>query len=56
MENEQLDFEPIVREEKPPVRYKKITCHLIFYVKMYLNPKARYMAGGHLTDTTSPMK
>ena len=34
----------------PPVRLKKITCHLIFDIKLDLTRKARYVAGGHLTD------
>jgi len=34
-----------------PVGYKKITCHMIFDVKMVgLVRKARFVAGGHLTD------
>jgi hypothetical protein len=33
-----------------PIGYKHITCHLIFDVKSDLTRKARYVAGGHLTD------
>jgi hypothetical protein len=34
-----------------PIGYKKITCHMIFDVKMVgLVRKARFVAGGHLTD------
>ena len=30
--------------------YQKITCHLIFDVRMDFTRKARFVAGGHLTD------
>ena len=39
--------------EKPPPTFTKITCHLIFEVKFDLRRKARYVAGGHLTDPPS---
>jgi Reverse transcriptase (RNA-dependent DNA polymerase) len=35
---------------KPPVGYKKIRVHLIFYVKHDGRHKARLVADGHLTD------
>jgi hypothetical protein len=41
--------------EKPPPGYKKITCHIIFDVKFDLTRKARYVAGGHLTDPPTHM-
>ena len=41
--------------ENPPPGYKKITCHLIFDVKFDLTRKARYVAGGHLTDPPTHM-
>ena len=41
--------------EKAPPGYKKITCHIIFDVKFDLTRKARYVAGGHLTDPPSYM-
>ena len=41
--------------EKAPPGYKKITCHLIFDVKFDLTRKARYVAGGHLTDPPTHM-
>ena len=37
--------------QKPPPTYQEITCHLIFEVKFDLRRKARYVAGGHLTET-----
>jgi len=38
-------------DDKAPIGYKHITCHMIFDVKMVgLVRKARFVAGGHLTD------
>ena len=37
---------------KAPVGYQKIDCHMIFDVKMTLERKARYVAGGHQTEPT----
>ena len=37
---------------KAPVGYQKIDCHMIFDVKMTLERKARYVAGGHQTQPT----
>ena len=36
--------------ERPPPGYKKITGHWVFDIKMDLTRKARFVAGGHLTD------
>ena len=33
-----------------PIGYKQIPCHMIFDVKMCLTRKARFVAGGHMTD------
>jgi len=38
-----------------PPGFTKITCHLIFDVKFDLTWKARYVAGGHLTDPPTSM-
>jgi hypothetical protein len=35
---------------KAPVGFQKIYCHMIFDVKMTLERKARYVAGGHQTE------
>ena len=35
---------------KPPPGYKKIPCHMIYDVKFDGRRKARFVAGGHLTD------
>jgi hypothetical protein len=39
-------------DDKPPVGYQKIDCPMIFDVKMTLERKARYVAGGHQTEPT----
>jgi hypothetical protein len=38
-------------DDSVPIGYKHITCHMIFEIKMVgLVRKARFVAGGHLTD------
>jgi Reverse transcriptase (RNA-dependent DNA polymerase) len=37
---------------KAPVGFQKIDCHMIFDVKMMLEQKACYIAGGHQTTPT----
>lgn len=37
-------------DEKAPVGYQKIPCHVIFDVKMVFTRKGRFVAGGHVTD------
>lgn len=55
MENNRIAFELLQRGEMPPPGYKKIRCHMNFEVKMDLRRKARYVAGGHLTDPPTTM-
>ena len=55
MKNSQIAFEILDRHVKPPPGYKKITCHMNLKVKIDLCRKARYVAGGHLTDPPSSM-
>ena len=55
MKNSRVAFKLLGREDNPPVGFKEITCHLIFDVKMDLTRKARYVAGGHLTDPPSSL-
>ena len=50
MTNNRVDFQVLEADEQPPVGYTEITCHLIFDVKMDLIRKARYVAGGHVSD------
>ena len=53
MKNVGVAFEVLGDDDKLPPGYKQITCHLVFDVKFDLTRKARYVAGGHLTDTPS---
>jgi Reverse transcriptase (RNA-dependent DNA polymerase) len=39
-------------DNKAPVGFQKIDCHMVFDVKMTLERKARYVAGGHQTEPT----
>ena len=55
MKNSRMAFHFLGKDDKPPVGFKEITCHLVFDVKMDLTRKARYVAGGHLTDPPSSM-
>ena len=40
-----------VRSGKQLIGYTEITCHMIFDVKMDFTRKARFVTGGHLTQT-----
>jgi hypothetical protein len=46
-------FEFLEKGTNAPVGYQKIPCHIIFEVKMDFTRKARFVAGGHKTDTPS---
>jgi hypothetical protein len=37
------------------VGYQEITCHMVFDVKMDLTRKARFVAGGHMTETPASL-
>ena len=55
MKNSLVAFKLKERGEKAPVGYTQITCHLIFDLKLDMTRKARYVAGGHLTDVPTYM-
>ena len=55
MSNVKIAFKFVPKDDNPPVGYKQIRCHLIFDVKMDLTRKARFVAGGHLTDPPTAM-
>jgi hypothetical protein len=55
MKNSRIAFKLLETGEKPPVGHKEITCHLIFDLKLDMTRKARYVAGGHLTDVPTSM-
>ena len=48
-------FKLLKDNQQVPPTYQEITCHLIFEVKFDLRRKARYVAGGHLTETPTHM-
>jgi Reverse transcriptase (RNA-dependent DNA polymerase) len=50
MLNNSSAFEILPNGMKVPIGYTKIRCHMIFDVKMDFTRKARFVAGGHLTD------
>ena len=49
MRNVHPAFE-ILEDGKIPPGYKEIKCHMIFDIKMDFTRKARFVAGGHMTD------
>jgi Reverse transcriptase (RNA-dependent DNA polymerase) len=53
MSNVRVAFNVLEPDAKPPVGHRKITCHMIFDIKMDFSRKARLVAGGHLTDPPS---
>ena len=55
MANVKIAFTFKKKEDRPPVGYKQIRCHLIFDVKRDLTRKARFVAGGHMTDPPTSM-
>ena len=38
------------RSGKKLVRYQEIACHMVFNIKMDFTQKARYVAGGNMTE------
>ena len=53
--NSRVAFKMLDRGEPPPVGFKEITCHLVFDLKLDMTRKARYVAGGHLTQVPTHM-
>lgn len=50
MKNTRQAFWFLEDDETVPIGYKWIKCHLIFDVKMDFTRKARFVAGGHMTN------
>jgi hypothetical protein len=50
MKNNRIAFKFLDNGEPVPIGYKWIKCHMIFDVKMDFTRKARFVAGGHMTD------
>jgi hypothetical protein len=55
MKNVHVAFKFLDLGERVPIGYKLIKCHLIFDVKMDFTCKARFVAGGHMTDPPSTL-
>ena len=55
MNNSCVNFKLCEKGEKAPIGHTKITCHLIFDLKIDIKRKAQYVAGGHLTDVPTYM-
>jgi hypothetical protein len=51
-----IEFKILNGEESAPPTYQEIHCHMIFDIKMGdFRRKARFVAGGHTTDTPHKM-
>ena len=50
MNHSHVAFGLCEKGEKASVGHTKITCHLIFDLKLDMIQKSQYVAGGHLTD------
>eukprot|EP00978_Attheya_sp_CCMP212_P010066 scaffold24179_cov31-Attheya_sp.AAC.1 len=50
MKNVMPAFKFLEGDMPAPVAHKKIQCHMIFDIKIDFTRKARFVAGGHLTD------
>jgi hypothetical protein len=56
MKNIRIAFKILNGEESAPPTYQEIRCHMIFDVKIEdFRRKARFVAGGHTTDTLHAM-
>jgi len=55
MKNVRVAFKFLEEGERIPVGFKWIRCHMIFDVKMDITRKARFVAGGHMTDPPSTL-
>ena len=55
MKNSRHAFKLLEKDAKAPVGFTEITCHLIFDLKLDMTCKARYVAGGHLTEVPTSM-
>jgi hypothetical protein len=56
MKNVIISFKILNGEESVPPTYQEVRCHMIFDVKMEdFSRKARFVAGGHTTDTPHAM-
>ena len=49
MENLKAAFDILPEDKDPPPTYRKASGHIIFYVQMWLERKARWFKDGHHT-------
>ena len=50
MKNVMPAFTFLEQDEKVPIGYQHIDCHMIFDVKMDFTRKAQFVAGGHMME------
>lgn len=50
MKNVMPAFKFLEDAERVPIGYQRINCHMIFDIKMDFTRKARFVAGGHMTE------
>ena len=55
MTNVKIAFRFLDDKISLPVDHTRINCHIHFYAKMDLTRKARFVAGGHMTDPPTSM-
>ena len=55
IKNSLVTFKLCKKGDKAPIGYIKITCRLIFYLKLDMTRKSRCVAVGHLTDVPKYM-
>ncbi len=55
MTNNAVAFEFLEPGDSIPHGYKKISLHMVFYIKLDFTRKARLVAGGHLIDVPASM-
>ena len=56
MTNVRVDFDILKDGDRATIFHKQINCHMIYDVKMEgLRRKARFVAGGHMTETPKCM-
>ena len=55
MRNVKPAFEILDEDAPDPIGHQQIRCHMIFDVKLDLTRKARYVAGGHVTEAPAAL-
>ena len=55
MTNASVAFDILPKNKRPNPGYKFIRCHMIFDIKVDLTRKARFVAGGHLTECSKEL-